>query len=166
MALKIYRKYFCFLAALWYFMASANLAAFAVDSIFARYKTVSSSVSSCALHGCGCKHSKESQKGCCCSPKITPTKVCALHNHSSSRNESPRRVKMDFLSAARCKGHLGENAVLLSHLDPHFPPVTTGIINEVSPQTLYVLPKGVPYNLFSQPPEKVPLNLLAVFPIF
>ena len=163
---QVFIRLGCFAAALWYFLASSNLAASAVDNIFTRHKTVNPSASSCALHGCGCKHSKESQKGCCCSPKITPTKVCALHNHSSSRNEPPRRVKMDFLSVARCKGHLGENAVLLSHLDPHFPPVTTGVINEVSPQALYVLPKSVPYNLFSQPPEKVPLNLLVVFPIF
>ena len=156
----------CFVAALWYFLASSSLAAFGVDKIIPRYKTVNPSVSSCALHGCGCKHDKASQKGCYCSAKITPTKVCHLHNHSSSQADTPRRVKMDFLSVARCKGHLGDNAVSLNQLDPHLLPLSTGIFEEVDPQLLYILPKSIPYSPFSQPPEKVPLSSFAAFPIF
>ena len=166
----VFKRYFirigCLIAVLWYFLASSNLTALAVDRIFSQHKTVNPSASSCALHGCGCKHSKESQKGCCCSPKIIPTKVCHLHNHSSSQNELPRKVRMDFLSVARCKGHLGDNAVLLNQLDPHLLPLSAGIFEEVLSQSLYILPKSIPYNLFSQPPEKVPLNSFAVFPIF
>lgn len=73
---------------------------------------------------------------------------------------------MDFLSVARCKGHLADNAVLISHLDPHLLPVPSGILKEDSVQSLSALVKIIPYNLFPQPPEKVPLSSSAVFPIF
>lgn len=163
---NVFIRFSCLIAALWYFLASSSLAAFAVDKILPHYKTVNPSVSSCALHGCGCKHNKESQKGCCCLPKITPVKTCPLHNHSTSQNETPRRIKMDFLSVARCKGHLTNNAVLISHLDPHLLPVSAGILKEDSVQSLSVLAGSIPYSLFIQPPEKVPLSSSAVFSIF
>src|SRR3989338_1216470 len=163
---QVFFRLGCLAAALWYFLASSNLAALAVDKIFTRHKTVNPSASSCALHGCGCKHSKESQKGCCCSAKITQPKACHPRNHSSSRTDAPRRVKMDFLSVARCKGHLGDSAVLLSQLDPHLLPVSAGILEENSIQPLSILPDSIPCSLFLQPPEKVPLVSFIVFPIF
>lgn len=156
----------CFVAALWYFLASSNLAAFTVDNIFPRFKTVNPSASSCVLHGCGCKLDKASQKGCCCLPKITPAKTCHLHNHLASQNETPRRVKMNFLSVARCKGHLGDNAVLTSHLNLHLLPVSAGILKEDSVQSFSALVEIIHYNFFPQPLEKVPLSSSAVFSIF
>lgn len=149
----------CFVAAFWYFLASSNLAAFGVDKIFPRFKTVNPSASSCALHGCGCKHDKASQKGCCCLPKITPAETCHLHNHTSSQNEPQRRVKMDFLSVARCKGHLGDNAILISHLDPHLLPVSAGILEDKDSFPLHPRSRNIPSSLSLGPLEKVPLSV-------
>lgn len=135
---KIFMRCSCLAAALWYFLVSTNLTALAVDKILPRHKTVNPSVSSCAFAACGCTHSKESRKGCCCLPRITPQKVCHLHSHSSGQNEVPRQVKMDFFSVARCKGHSEDNVASSSHLDPHS--------------------RNIPSNQFLQPPEKVPLS--------
>ncbi|OGX32215.1 MAG: hypothetical protein A3G37_00655 [Omnitrophica WOR_2 bacterium RIFCSPLOWO2_12_FULL_46_30] len=153
------------LAALWYLLVSTNLAAFAIDKILPRYQTINSQSLPCASHGCGCKHDRESQKGCCCL-RITQAKSCALHNQPSGGEESSRRVKLTFLSAARCKGHLGDNAFLLSPLEAHILPVSAGILKEVNSQPFDIQDNSMPFSLFRQPPEKVPLNPLAEFPLF
>ena len=88
-----------------------------------------------------------------------------MHQQVSGQ-DSHQRVRITFLSVAKCKGYLGDNAVSLNQLDPHLLPLSTGIFEEVDPQLLYILPKSIPYSLFSQPPEKVPLSSFAAFPIF
>src|SRR3989338_564077 len=153
------------LAALWYLLVSTNLAAFAIDKILPRYQAINSQSLPCASHGCGCKHDRESQKGCCCL-RITQAKPCVLHNQPSGGEESSPRVKLTFLSAARCKGHMGDNAVLLSSPEPHLLPVSAGILKEVNSQPFYIQANSMPFSLFRQPPEKVPLNPLSAFPVF
>lgn len=143
-------------AAVVYFLASSNLAAFAINTIILQYKTSAPKSFSCAGHGCGCDLAKQAGKSCCCFPKRVQSKVCPLPTDILGHCEK-ETARITSLSVAQCKGYVTDDGVLLVSLQPHLGVSLSNAPDKFPTQRICLISEDMKYDIARQPPEKVPL---------
>ena len=148
-------RYGRLLIALWYLLTSTNLVYAGLDWLVPQTETVASADFPCAHHDCGCKTAEQRRLHCCCHPQVRQPSASKTTCHLA--HESPKTVRVSYVSEARCKGHHDPAQPSLHKLDPHLPLNASPLLAQAVAHSHPVCDPTVRLGIFADPPDKIPI---------
>lgn len=148
-------RYGRLLIALWYLLTSTNLVYAGLDWLLPQTKIVASADFPCAHHDCGCKTAEQCRLHCCCHPQVRQQAASGAMCHLA--HESPKTVRVSYLSEARCKGHPDPAQLSLHKLDPHLPLTPAPVLVCALPPTPLSDTPQHPRSVCRTPSDKIPI---------
>jgi hypothetical protein len=139
----------------WYLLASNNLVYVGLDWLAPQTKTIASADFPCAHHDCGCKTAEQCRLHCCCHPQVRQPSASGAMCHLAQ--ESPKTVRVSYLSEAQCRGHHDPAQPSLHKLDPHLPLTAAPLLARAVAHSLSVCRTTVRLGIFADPPDKIPI---------
>ena len=148
-------RYSRLLLAFWYCFASTNLVYAALDWLAPKTKTVVSADFPCAHHTCGCKTAEQCRLHCCCHPQVRQPSASGAMCHLAQ--ESPKTVRISYLSEARCRGHHDPAQPSLHKLDPHLPLTSSALLARGTARPHPIRHDTIRLGVFADPPDTIPI---------
>jgi hypothetical protein len=141
--------------ALWYLLSSTNLVSAGLDWLIPQTKTIASADFPCAHHDCGCKTAEQCRHNCCCHPQVRHQAANKAMCHLAQ--ESPKTIRVSYLSEARCRGHHDPTQPSVHKLDPHLPLTRSMLLASATVRRHPVRSDTTQLGVFADPPDKIPI---------